>query len=101
MHSVSFDVLVLVLLCIIIAGVVYSTRFEEDSTICPVGFNWEGVCSSYPQILLSSIRMWMDVLQREESLSLVFAEGIALLADGCPYSFTVRFIAMYSNDGLF
>jgi hypothetical protein len=58
---VSFDVLVLVLLCVVIAGVVDAACFKEDSPFTSVGFNREGVCSNDPEILLSSIPICVNV----------------------------------------
>jgi hypothetical protein len=84
MDRVSFDVLVSVLLCVVIAGVVDAACFEEDSPFTSVGFNGEGVCSNDPEILLDSIPICVDVVRGEEGSPLVFAEGIDLLADGCP-----------------
>lgn len=82
MDHVSFDVLVLVLPCVVITGVVDAACFEEDSPSTSVGFNREGVCLNDPEILLSSIPICMDVVHGEEGSPLVFAEGIDLLADG-------------------
>ena len=83
MDRVSFDVLVPVLLCVVIAGVVDAACFEEDSPINSVGSN-EDVCSNDPQILLGNILICVDVVHGEEGLPLVFAEGIDLLVYGCP-----------------
>jgi hypothetical protein len=84
MDRVSFDVLVPVLLCVVIAGVVDAACFKEDSPFTSVDFSREDVCSNDPQILLSSISICVNVVRREEGSPLVFAEGIDLLADGCP-----------------
>jgi hypothetical protein len=52
---VSFDVLVPVLLCVVIAGLINAACFEEDAPFTSGGFKGEGVCSNDPEILLSSI----------------------------------------------
>ena len=78
----SFDFRVLVLLCVVIAGVVDAACFEEDcSPFTFVGFNREAIGANDPEILLRSIPICVDVVQREESLPLVFAKSIDLLAD--------------------
>ena len=50
MDRMSFNVLVPVLLCVVIAGVVDAACFEEDSPFTSIGFNGEGVCSNDPEI---------------------------------------------------
>jgi hypothetical protein len=84
MDRVSFDVLVTVLLCVVIAGVVNTAYSEKYPTFTSVGLKGEGVCSNDPEIMLSSIPIYVDIVHREEGSPLVFAEGIDLLADGCP-----------------
>ena len=84
MDRVSFDVPVPVLLCVVIAGVVDTACFEEDSPSNSVGFNREGICSNDPEILLGSIPICVEVVHREEGSPLVFAKGIDLLADRYP-----------------
>ncbi len=84
MDRVSFDVLVPVLLCVVIARVVDAACFEEDPPFTAVGFNGEDVCSKDPEIILGRIPTCVDVVHREEGSPLVFAEGIDLLADECP-----------------
>jgi hypothetical protein len=76
-----FNVLVLVLLYAVIISIVDAACFKEDSSFTFVSFNKEGVCLNNLKILLNSILIYIDVVHREESLLLVFAKGINLLAD--------------------
>ena len=61
--AVSFDVLVPVLLCVVIPGLINAACFEEDAPFTSGGFKGECVCSNDPEILLSSIPVWVDVVQ--------------------------------------
>lgn len=62
MDSVPFDALALVFLCIIIAGVVDATGFEEDCASSPLDLDWKTVCSDYTKIHLSGVLLWIKVV---------------------------------------
>jgi len=98
---ILFNIPVPVLLCVIIAGVVNTVYFKEDSSFAFISFNREGIYSSDPEILLGSIPKCVDIMYKAEGLSLVFAKGIDLLVDRYPWLFITRFIMRYCNDGLF
>lgn len=51
----SFNILILVLLCVIIAGVINIIYFEKDSFFASINFNRKSVYSNNLEILLDSI----------------------------------------------
>lgn len=60
----SFDVLVPVLLCVVIAGLINAACFEENAPFTSGYFKGEGVYSNNPEILLNSIPVWVDIVHR-------------------------------------
>jgi hypothetical protein len=81
MDRVSFNILVPILLCVIIAGVIDAAYFEKNSPSTSVDFNGEGVYSNDPEILFGSIPICVNIMHGEKDSQLIFAENIDLLAD--------------------
>jgi hypothetical protein len=82
MDRMPLDVVVPVLLCVVIAGVVDAACFEEDSPINSVNSNGKTVGFKNPGVLLRNIPVCVYIVHREKSFSLIFAEGVDLLAYG-------------------
>ena len=77
--SVLFNAVVPVFLCIVVAGVVDATSFEEHPSASPVGLDGEAVRSNDTEKLLGQFVVWIDIVQGEERLSLIFIKRIDLL----------------------
>lgn len=60
--GMSFDQLVPVFLCVVIAGVVDAAGFKEDPTSNSVGLNGEAVRSNDTERLLNDILVWIEVV---------------------------------------
>lgn len=75
------DILVPTLLGVVITSMIDAACFEENSSSRLAVLNWEGVCADDPNILLHGVLVGVDVVQRKESLSLLFRERIDLLTD--------------------
>jgi hypothetical protein len=77
----SPSALIPVFLRIVIAGVIDTTGFEEDSAADPADLNRKTVRSDDPKIHLRGTFVWIEVVQGDEGLSLVFIERFNLLDD--------------------
>jgi hypothetical protein len=62
MDSVSFNAIVPVFLCIVVAGVVDATGFEEHSSDSPVGIDRKAVRSKDTEDLLGLVIVWIEIV---------------------------------------